>query len=623
MKGVFTVRVTHNMIAKSVSRNLQRNLRSLNVYSNMTSTGHLFSRPSENPIGTYKVMKLSGTGLARNDQYVRNIGEGISWLSMTDDSLSSAIDVIQRLREMAVRAANDSHTASDRLAMVPEVRQLLEHLIDISNTQLAGLYIFGGYQTLDTPYKVAGNQGEILNSWLNKYSGLVSNPTNSIGVTINNMLTGSYAISTATEAAGPTTSAGVSVVSEYLQGARTGFFGTENITFDLSGTGIEDRGGSIAFEVLDVFRYQDLTADQKIVVDAQSGGEGEEDQRIIRLGARYFLYDLDGNPSEGNYGFYEGEDIYINLNKVTGVGQVITIPGVDAGGGMIGDITLTVASPETLTFEHNIPIKGDKITMQVTPLFSAGDNYDRFTLHKDYGVAGPDGRPTTGSSQMDWYFNDGVLDGPSPLELRFYDIDQKTGRLVVSSLNPDFAFFGDATSTEYWDVNDILENGVIDGEHPFRPAAIFDYIAPLEPYYVGDSSKRIIEISPQITVYTSITGIEAFGKNEIFEAILAMEKALQDDNQFALGGSVLADMQYNLERLLKCQSEVGSRMERLLLMEDRIDSEQIYLKELRSKVEDIDLAEIITEYMMQENVYNAALSTGARIIYPSLVDFMR
>ena len=118
------MRITHRMLAQSVLRNLQRNLRSLNNRSNQLSTGRLFTRPSGDPAGTYKVMKISGTGLARNEQYIRNIGEGISWLTMTDDSLAEAIDVVQRLRELAVYGANAIHTEEERLAMLPEVRQL-------------------------------------------------------------------------------------------------------------------------------------------------------------------------------------------------------------------------------------------------------------------------------------------------------------------------------------------------------------------------------------------------------------------------------------------------------------------------------------------------------------------
>ena len=46
-------------------------------------------------------------------------------------------------------------------------------------------------------------------------------------------------------------------------------------------------------------------------------------------------------------------------------------------------------------------------------------------------------------------------------------------------------------------------------------------------------------------------------------------------------------------------------------------------EELLSKNQDADMAEVIMELKMQENVYRASLSAGARIIMPSLVDFLR
>jgi flagellar hook-associated protein 3 FlgL len=195
---------------------------------------------------------------------------------------------------------------------------------------------------------------------------------------------------------------------------------------------------------------------------------------------------------------------------------------------------------------------------------------------------------------------------------------------LTSTIEPEFSQFGTADGgTEYRDLEDILQNGVPDEEMAEHPACIFTVVAPGDPYYLGDDFTRLVEISPQITVETSINGVEAFGENELFQAVINMEKALLHNNQFALGGTVLEEMQDNLDRLLKCRSEVGARMERLLITDERIHSEQIYLRELRSKVEDIDMAEAITEFMMQENAYQAALSTGARIIYPSLIDFLR
>jgi flagellar hook-associated protein 3 FlgL len=45
--------------------------------------------------------------------------------------------------------------------------------------------------------------------------------------------------------------------------------------------------------------------------------------------------------------------------------------------------------------------------------------------------------------------------------------------------------------------------------------------------------------------------------------------------------------------------------------------------ELRNKVEDVDMAEAIMYLKTQETVFRTALETGARLLPPSLVDFLR
>ncbi|MEX2015199.1 MAG: flagellin, partial [Candidatus Hydrogenedentales bacterium] len=50
---------------------------------------------------------------------------------------------------------------------------------------------------------------------------------------------------------------------------------------------------------------------------------------------------------------------------------------------------------------------------------------------------------------------------------------------------------------------------------------------------------------------------------------------------------------------------------------------QLNLKVLRSDMEDIDIADAILELNKQENTYQATLGAAAKIIQPSLLDFLR
>ncbi|GAJ39268.1 flagellar hook-associated protein FlgL [Saccharococcus caldoxylosilyticus] len=79
----------------------------------------------------------------------------------------------------------------------------------------------------------------------------------------------------------------------------------------------------------------------------------------------------------------------------------------------------------------------------------------------------------------------------------------------------------------------------------------------------------------------------------------------------------------HITNLLGVRAELGARMNRIELMEDRIDSQQVIAEKMLSDNEDVDMEKVITDLKTQESVHRAALAVGARIIQPTLVDFLR
>ena len=70
-------------------------------------------------------------------------------------------------------------------------------------------------------------------------------------------------------------------------------------------------------------------------------------------------------------------------------------------------------------------------------------------------------------------------------------------------------------------------------------------------------------------------------------------------------------------------AEIGGRQRRLELLEARYAQDNLNYEGMRSDAEDADMAEVIMFLKMAETVYQAALSAGARIIQPTLMDFLR
>lgn len=78
-----------------------------------------------------------------------------------------------------------------------------------------------------------------------------------------------------------------------------------------------------------------------------------------------------------------------------------------------------------------------------------------------------------------------------------------------------------------------------------------------------------------------------------------------------------------MDQVLSVRAEVGAKINRLNLTQKKLDSQVLSTKSLISYNEDIDLAEVSIKLKTEENVYRASLAVGARIIQPSLVDFLR
>jgi flagellar hook-associated protein 3 FlgL len=71
------------------------------------------------------------------------------------------------------------------------------------------------------------------------------------------------------------------------------------------------------------------------------------------------------------------------------------------------------------------------------------------------------------------------------------------------------------------------------------------------------------------------------------------------------------------------RADVGARTNRLETVAAQRQDLQVHLEALLAKTEDLDYAEALVEFSAQEAVYKAALQAGARVIQPSLLDYLR
>lgn len=139
--------------------------------------------------------------------------------------------------------------------------------------------------------------------------------------------------------------------------------------------------------------------------------------------------------------------------------------------------------------------------------------------------------------------------------------------------------------------------------------------------YNGDDSKLYVQVGTgNINMDINVPGGEPFVSN--IAATINLRNALMAGDQTKIGQS-LGIIDKAMEVTLTQRADLGARTNRLDLIKNRLEELDLNFNKLLSNNEDTDIAEVITDLKMQESVQRAALSVGARIIQPSLVDFLR
>lgn len=99
--------------------------------------------------------------------------------------------------------------------------------------------------------------------------------------------------------------------------------------------------------------------------------------------------------------------------------------------------------------------------------------------------------------------------------------------------------------------------------------------------------------------------------------------AFLDSGDYESISNLLADIDGDINNVLRLRADVGARENRTELTLNRLESDSLNFTKLMSENEDVDAAEAILNLKSEENVYRASLAGGARIIMPTLLDFLR
>ncbi|SDM20971.1 flagellar hook-associated protein FlgL [Sediminibacillus halophilus] len=132
----------------------------------------------------------------------------------------------------------------------------------------------------------------------------------------------------------------------------------------------------------------------------------------------------------------------------------------------------------------------------------------------------------------------------------------------------------------------------------------------------------VVEVASGTKLKANIDAGEVFS-SDLFDDIQAFSDALRSDIPDGELDANIASLDNHIDNVVNERADLGARMNRLDLIEDRLSSQEVTANKMMSDNEDIDLEKVIMKLTTQESVHRAALSAGSRIIQPTLTDFLR
>lgn len=137
------MRINHNISAKLANVNLKKADSRLSASLERLSSGYKINKASDDSSGMAISNKMR-VQIRALDQASRNAEDGQCIIQTAEGALSEIEALIQRMRELAVQAANDVYTVEDRDAAQQEINQLMDEVDRIASTTE-----FNGHGLLD------------------------------------------------------------------------------------------------------------------------------------------------------------------------------------------------------------------------------------------------------------------------------------------------------------------------------------------------------------------------------------------------------------------------------------------------------------------------------------------
>ena len=368
---------------------------------------------------------------------------------------------------------------------------------------------------------------------------------------------------------------------------------------------IDDNIAWLQRSELEIGHINEVLGQIRTLAISQAGSDSNEESRQMVARefsiARKILFDS-GNAREGKLYLFSGIKSLSPALKKNGIFQPAK---VEVGGVVQKDIReLLDVKQFRSQFEgfssNNYRIRVTKGGVWGQARVKISDDDGR-TWSKEQTL-----RPLTHVFNPDGKLNDQVL-------LKFSDEEGRLGNVLPKQFD-----FNSEKSAEF----DLDALGII-----FPEGIEFVYHPNPEVTYNGSIHKKEALISNGLSIPVNVTAQELlFGEGEegvdTFSLLVAMERALLENDGIAIAKR-LGELDLAQNQVLKQQADVGNIVRELYSTKSQLGNQQFEKERQLSDIQDLDIAEATVDLKVAEANNKLSLSTGARLIQPSLSDFLR
>lgn len=168
-------------------------------------------------------------------------------------------------------------------------------------------------------------------------------------------------------------------------------------------------------------------------------------------------------------------------------------------------------------------------------------------------------------------------------------------QLANSQINGNYLFAGDLTDTA-----------------PFDSAGV----------YVGDNGTKDVVIGDNLQINLEADGSQIFqGVSDVFDVLTTLQTALLANDSATMENQItpLSDA---IQQINDVRAQNAVQYQRMEATENHYTYFKSNVQDLLSRTEEIDMASAAMDLQIQQTAYQATLASSAKIIQPTLVDFL-